>query len=50
MQLQILPKNQKDITLLTGRDERELAWLATVLRRALNVPAETEAISKQSDS
>ena len=40
MQLQIVPKTDKQVALLTGRDERELAWLATLLRRALALPAE----------
>jgi hypothetical protein len=43
MQLQIVPTGGKPVSLLTGRDEQELAWIATVLRRELNLPAETEA-------
>ncbi len=43
MQLQIVPINGKTVSLLTGRDDQELAWIATVLRRALKLPAETEA-------
>jgi hypothetical protein len=40
MQLQILPKQGKPLGLLTGRADQELAWIATLLRRALTVPAE----------
>lgn len=34
MQLQIVPAEGKALNLLTGRDEQELAWIATLLRRA----------------
>jgi hypothetical protein len=40
MQLQIVPRQGKTVSLLTGRDDRELGWVATTLRRATNVPAE----------
>jgi hypothetical protein len=39
IQLQIHPRVSKKVGLLTGRDEDELRWVATRLRRALNVPA-----------
>jgi hypothetical protein len=39
LELQIHPATGKKVGLLTGRDDQELRWLATRLRRALNVPA-----------
>jgi hypothetical protein len=39
IQLQIHPRAGKKVGLLSGRDEDELRWMATRLRRALNVPA-----------
>jgi hypothetical protein len=42
MQLQIVPTGGKTVSLLTGRDDQELAWIATLLRGALNLPAETD--------
>ncbi len=39
MQLQIVPSHGKMIKLLSGRDPQELAWIATMLRRSLNVAA-----------
>jgi hypothetical protein len=42
MQLQIVPIRGKTVTLLTGRDDQELAGIATLLRRALKLPAETD--------
>lgn len=43
MELQIQPSQGKKFCMLAGRDQEELAWLATVLRRALRVPAEINA-------
>jgi hypothetical protein len=37
-QLHIVPKVEKKVGLLTGRDFREIAWMATVLRQALRLP------------
>jgi hypothetical protein len=37
-QLHILPKREKRVGLLTGRDPTEVRWIATVLRRALRLP------------
>jgi hypothetical protein len=42
MQLQIAPRVGAELKLLTGRDPKELAWIATLLRRGLNLPATTE--------
>jgi hypothetical protein len=42
MQLQIVPRTGKPVGLLTGRAANELAWIATLLRRALDVPAEAD--------
>jgi hypothetical protein len=39
LELQIQGKSQKLLGLMSGRDERELAWMATVLRHALHPPA-----------
>jgi hypothetical protein len=39
IQLQIHPRAGKKVGLLSGRNEDELRWMATRLRRALNVPA-----------
>jgi hypothetical protein len=39
LELQIDIKKQKRFAFLEQRDQRELEWLATVLRRALRVPA-----------
>ncbi len=41
LQLQIVPRQGKSVALLTGRDDRELAWIATMLRHALQLPADT---------
>ncbi len=41
MRLEIVPLAGKPVKLLTGRDDQELAWIATLLRRATGVPAET---------
>ena len=41
LELQIHPVMGKKVGLLTGRDENELRWMATRLRRALDVPART---------
>jgi hypothetical protein len=38
-ELQIHPVTGKKVGLLAGRDENELRWMATRLRRALDVPA-----------
>jgi hypothetical protein len=38
-ELQIHPVTGKKVSLLAGRDENELRWMATRLRQALNVPA-----------
>ncbi len=37
MQLEIVPLAGKPLKLLTGRDDQELAWIATLLRRAMGV-------------
>jgi hypothetical protein len=37
-QLHILPKAEKRVGLLTGRDAAEVRWIASVLRRALRLP------------
>jgi hypothetical protein len=42
MQLQIVPIAGKTVALFTGRADQELAWIATVLRRVLKLPAETD--------
>jgi len=38
LELHVVPRQGKPVGLLCGRDNLELAWLATVLRRALAVP------------
>ncbi len=43
LQLQMVPLVGKPVTMLLGRDEMELAWIATRLRRALDLPARTPA-------
>lgn len=40
MQLQIVSNDGKILGALTGRNERELAWIATLLRQRLDLPAE----------
>jgi hypothetical protein len=40
IELQIHVKKGKKVGLLMGRDEAELFWIATVLRRALRVPSD----------
>jgi hypothetical protein len=37
-QLHILPKGEKKVGLLAGRDAAEVSWIATVLRGALRLP------------
>jgi hypothetical protein len=37
-ELHILPKAEKKVGLLAGRDAAEVCWIATVLRRALRLP------------
>jgi hypothetical protein len=37
-ELHILPKGDKRVGLLAGRDVAEVRWIATVLRRALRLP------------
>jgi hypothetical protein len=37
IELQVHPRNEHKVGFLAGRDEEELRWLATVLRRALHV-------------
>jgi hypothetical protein len=39
LELQIHPVGGKKWGLLAGRDEDELRWMATALRRALKLPA-----------
>ncbi len=39
MELQIMPKDGKKFGLMGGYNEQELAWVATLLRQALDVPA-----------
>jgi hypothetical protein len=41
LQLEIVPVAGKSVKLLTGRDEQELAWIATQLRKTTKLPAET---------
>jgi hypothetical protein len=45
-QLQIVPAAGKQLSLLSGRDQYELAWIATLLRRALDVPAEAPQMNE----
>ncbi|MBY0526683.1 MAG: hypothetical protein K2R98_25020 [Gemmataceae bacterium] len=40
LELQVHPRSGKAIGLLAGRDDAELQWLATMLRRSLGVPIE----------
>ena len=40
IELQIHPKGGTKIGLLAGRDEEELRWLATMLRRTLRDPSQ----------
>jgi hypothetical protein len=42
LELQIVPRAGKRVGLLAGRDEAELQWLATLLRRSLSLPAASE--------
>jgi hypothetical protein len=37
-ELHILPKEERKVGLLAGRDAAEVCWIATVLRRALRLP------------
>lgn len=41
MELQVLPRGEGKVGLLGGREESELRWLATVLRKALKIPADS---------
>ncbi|HEY5311827.1 MAG TPA: hypothetical protein VIK18_04885 [Pirellulales bacterium] len=41
LQLQIVPRHGPVIRLFSGREEPELVWIATLIRRALDLPAET---------
>ncbi len=41
VELQIVPRVGKQLAFLMGRDNGELGWIATLLRSALDVPAET---------
>src|SRR5262249_18518393 len=45
LELQIQGQSEKLLGFLSGRDERELAWMATVLRHTLNAsaPSATDA-------
>ncbi len=43
LELQIQGSNKKLLGLMSGRDERELAWMATVLRHALHPPEPSAA-------
>jgi hypothetical protein len=45
-QLQIVANDKTHIGILTGRDETELQWLATVLRQALGIPSEAPEYRK----
>ncbi len=45
-QLQIVAPDKKTVGMLTGRDETELKWLATVLRQALGIPGEAPGYRK----
>ena len=53
MQLQIQPQAGKPRGLLTGRDEHEIRWVATILRNALKVeagqPVDQKLINKWGD-
>jgi hypothetical protein len=40
IELQIVPREGSSLNLLNGRDQEELAWMATLLRQSLGVPAE----------
>ena len=42
IELQIQPVNGKKVGFFAGRDQQELAWMASELRRALKVPAATQ--------
>ena len=47
VQLHILPKGEKKVGLLTGRDAAEVRWIAAVLRRALHLShASDDALSQ----
>jgi hypothetical protein len=48
--LQVHPIIGKKVGYLASRDENELRWIATELRRALNVPATTEPRTVPGDS
>ena len=38
IELQIHPRGAKKVGILAGRDEAELRWIASTLRRASNLP------------
>jgi len=42
IELRIQPVNGKKVGFFAGRDQQELAWMASELRRALKVPAATQ--------
>jgi hypothetical protein len=42
IELQIVPHAGKQVGFLLGREDSELAWIATLLRNALELPAEVE--------
>ena len=42
IELQIRPVNGKKVGFFSGRDQEELRWMASELRRALKVPATTK--------
>lgn len=44
LELQIQPRTGKRVGVLAGRDETELRWMATRLRRALNLPSRAETM------
>ncbi|HTY86378.1 MAG TPA: hypothetical protein VMB80_02850 [Candidatus Acidoferrum sp.] len=50
LELQIIPVTGRKVGLLAGRDDSELRWLATRLRQALKVPAQTREPEANSPS
>jgi hypothetical protein len=44
-QLQIVPRSGPTVTLLTGRKREELAWIATLIRHGLDVPADPQLVA-----
>ena len=46
LELQILPKNGSKFTLLAGRGEAELKWMAAILKEALSLRPEAPAVAE----